>query len=183
MKTNEFIEYMKKNTNAATRGEQVVSLAKKTLEIKSYLGIKDKKNLVDKIINKTIYFDDGVFRFDGIEQYVHFTMLTIAAYTNLELSDDIEDDFDALSESKLLQVVVHLIQSEYDDVNLFLQMQCDHILENNSIEAQCGKFFSNILEKADRLEKNLSGFVNNEDVAKMLKDKDTLLNLLSRVTK
>lgn len=183
MKTNEFIEYMKKNTNATTREDQVVVAAKKALEVKSYLSINDKKALIDKIINASVYFEDGLFRFDGIEQYVYFTMYTIAAYTNIELSSNIEADFDALSESKLLPVVIYTIQQEYDDINAFLQMQCNRFLSRNSFEAQIGRLVDGILDKVDDFEGALKNFVGNPDVQSVLKDKEALLELISQFAK
>lgn len=155
MRTNEFIEYMRKNVNKTTREDQVASMVKKQLEVKDYLGIKQKRNLIDDIVNASVLFENGVFKFDAISKYVYFTMYTIAAYTNLELSDDIENDFDELSREKLLPVVINTIQAEYDDVNILLQMQCDAILENNSIEVVVGKFLDGVLGFLENVESGL----------------------------
>ena len=183
MKVNEFIEVMQKNTNKEMREDQVTSLVNKTLDVKSYLGIKEKKDLVDRIINKTIYYENGLFKFDGIERYLYFTMYTIEAYTNLELSADLEEDFDALSKSKLLPIVVGLIQQEYDDVNVFLQMKCEYILEDNAIESQVGKFLSGILDKLDVLSEQLQDYVSNIDFSELLKDKDKLIEIFTNINK
>ena len=183
MKIREFVDYMKKNTNRTMKEDQVASLIKRVLEPKTYISIKDKKEIVDKIINRCIYYENGVFKFDGIERYVYFTMYTLAAYTSLELSEDIENDFDALSESKLLPAVICLIQQEFDDVNVFLQMQCDYILEGNSIEAQVGKFFDSLLEKIDTIGSGLGKYLGNIDLDTLLKDKDKILSYLENVNK
>ncbi len=127
MKINEFIEVMSQSKNKALKAEQKQELAKKTLETKSYISIKDKKKLIGDIINECILYEDGVFKFDEITKYVYFTMMTIATYTNIELSNDIEDDFDMLCASNLLSVVVSTFAEEYDSVNLLLQMKCDQI--------------------------------------------------------
>ena len=117
MKIVEFVDYTKKNTNRVMKEDQVASLINKTLEPKSYISIKEKKDLVEKIVDKTIYYEDGIFKFDGIDRYMYFTMYTLEAYTNLELSEDVANDFDALSESKLLPAVICLIQKEFDDIS------------------------------------------------------------------
>jgi hypothetical protein len=161
MKINEFIECMRKNTNKAMREDQIMSVVKKQLEVKDYISIKQKRNLVDDIINASVLYDNGVFKFDAISKYVNFTMYTIAAYTNLELSDDVEDDFDELSKEKLLPVIIGAIQAEYDDVNIILQMQCDSILENNSIEVVVSKFLENILGFIGNLESGLKAGLDN----------------------
>lgn len=179
MKVQELVEFMKKNTNKTMKEDQVASLLKRTIEPKSYMSIKDKKQLVDKIVNKSIYYDNGIFKFDGIERYVYFTMYTIEAYTNLELSGDIEDDFDTLSESKLLPVIICLIQQEYDDVNIYLQMQCDYILEDNSVELQVGKFLNGILNAVDTFGSKISSYAENMDIEKLFNNSEMLKELIN----
>lgn len=181
MKTNEFIDYMKKNTNKAMKEDQVLSVAKKIIESRQYLPIKEKKELVDKIIDECIYYDNGVYKIHGIERYVYFTMYTIAAYTNLELSDNVESDFDALSESKLLSTLVCAIQHEYDEVSIYLQMQCDFVLENNSLEAQVGKFLNGTLDVVDTLVTKLSSYVKDVDIEKLLNSNDDIGKLVNFV--
>ena len=161
MRTNEFIEYLRKNTNKTTREDQVISMVKKQLEVKEYISIKQKRSLIDDIVNASVLFENGVFKFDAISKYVYFTMYTIAAYTNLELSDNIEDDFDELSSAKLLPVVISTIQAEYDDVNILLQMHCDSILENNSVENVVGNFLEDILSFLNNLESGLKQGLDN----------------------
>lgn len=169
MKVQEFVDYMKNNTNKTTREDQVLSMVKKQLEAKSYLSIKEKRNLIDKIIDACVLYDNGIYSFDGISKYVYFTMYTIAAYTNLELGEDVEEDFDALSESKLLPVVLSMVQSEYDDINILLQMQCDSLLDNNSVEAQIGKLCDKADDLLGGLEVKLKDFVDKGfDVKKIL---------------
>lgn len=183
MKTRELVEFMQNSTNKMMRDDQVASLLKKTIEPKSYMSIKDKKQLVDKIVNSSIYYNNGVFKFDGIERYVYFTMYTIEAYTSIELSSDIEDDFDALSESKLLPAIICLIQQEFDDVNVLLQMQCDYIMEDNSLESQLGKFLDGILEKIDVAVDGLTKYVSNVDLGKLMEDKDKIISYFEGMNK
>ena len=183
MKVQKFVDYMKKNTNIATKEEQIVSLAKQKLNIKQYMSINDKRNLIDKIVNESIYYDNGVYKFDGIKKYVCFTMYVIEAYTDIELGISVEDDFDVLSESKLLPVIVCLIQQEYDDINIFLEMQCDYILAENSIESQVGKLLSGISAGIDMLTNKLGDKLTNIDMSELLKDKDQLLEFLATMKK
>lgn len=175
MKVQEFVEYMKNNTNKTTREDQVLSMVKKQLNIKPYLSIKTKRNLIDNIIDACMLYDNGVFSFDGISKYVYFTMYTISAYTNLELSMDVEDDFDMLSESKLLPIVMATIQSEYDDVNILFQMQCDCLLEKNSVEANVGRLCDKMIELFANVENKINTIagdaqIGNLDIEKILKN-------------
>lgn len=164
MKINAFIESMNQNKSKLLKSEQVQSFIKKELNVKEYLSIKDKKQLVNSIVNECILYEDGVFKFDEIDKYICFTMRTIAAYTNLELSDDIENDYDALCESKLLNAVIESFNGEYENVKVLLQMKCDYILSGNTIEAQLGRFFDSVLEKVD----DVAGALSNFDVNKLL---------------
>ena len=181
MKINEFIEYMKKNTNRTMKEDQFMSIVKKALDVKKYIPIGEKKNLIDKIINQCIYYTDGVYKIDGIEKYVYFTMYVIESYTNLELSENIESDFDLLSESDLLPIVIGAIGKEYDDVNILLQLKCDDILVDNSVEAQCGKLCTYIIDSLDNLQDGLSKFTEGLQLDKLLDGtgKENLTQLLN----
>lgn len=183
MTVKELVEFMKKNTNRMMKEAQIAELLAKQLEPKSYIGIKDKMALVDRIVNESIYYDNSVYKFNGIERYVYFTMYTIEAYTNIELSNDVFDDFDALSESKLLPMVICLIQQEFDDVNIFLQMQCDYILEDNSTESLLGRLFNSALEKIDTVADGISKYFANIDMEKIMEGKDKIFKYFEGINK
>lgn len=173
MRTHEFIEYMGKNVNRTTTQDDILKLVRKQLEVKKYISIKEKKDLVDDIINKCIYFENNTFRIDAIDSYIYFTMLTIERYTNLEI-DDVEDCFDALSESGLMPAVIGALGQEYHDVQTFLNMKRGEILENNSVEMQLGKFFESVLDKvsdfSDTVMDSLSNLnIDKESIMKVVK--------------
>lgn len=155
MKIIEFVEYMKKNVYRTMKEDQVLSMVKTKVEAKDYISIGEKKDLINSIINACILYDNGIYKFDCIDKYVYFTMYTIAACTNLELSANIEEDFDMLSKEKLLPIVIGSIQKEYDDINILFQMQCDSFLENNSVEASVGRFLESAMDFLSGLESKL----------------------------
>ena len=182
MRINELINIV--NKKQMLKPEQLQEVLRKELEIKKYIGIKDKKELVNEIINECILFEDGVFKFDEIDKYIAFTMKTIEAYTDLELSDDIEDDYDDLCSANLLNIVISLFQGEYDSVNILLQMQCDYLLSNNNIEVQVGKFLNNVLFNVERVTGVIYDKVDNIDLSEFpLKDVDlkALTQLLGKL--
>ena len=156
MKINNFIELMNNDKNKMLKSEQLQQLISKTLEVKKYIGIKEKKILIDNIVNSCIIHEDGIFKFNEIDKYISFTMMTIEAYTNLELSFDIENDYDELCNAKLLNAIVDTLAGEYENVKLLLAMQCDYILSSNNIEAQIGRALSSVLDKIDLFTNNLS---------------------------
>lgn len=186
MKVMEFVEVINNNKNKMLKVDQLQQLIAKTIETKKYLGIKEKRALINDIINSCILYEDGMYKFDDIDKYITFTMKTIEAYTNLELSADIEDDYDALCSAKLLNIVVDTFVAEYENVNLLLQMKCEYILSGNTIEAQFGKFLTGILDKADDFVNILSNKIGDFDLNSLninTEDIDKLMQFVSSVKK
>lgn len=183
MNIREVVEMMNQSKHKALKVEQKQEVLKKALEVKNYLSIKDKKQLVHDIANECLYYEDGVFKFNDIEKYICFTMRTIAAYTNIELSDDIENDYDMLCESKLLEVIVSTFKTEYEEVNILLQMRCDYILSDNNIEAQVGKFLTLLSDKLDAIGDVLVNKMNDFSLDKLNISQADLAKVLEFVNK
>lgn len=181
MKIIELVEFTNNNKNKMLKADQLQQLIAKTIEVKTYLGIKEKRALVDGIINDCILYEDGVYKFDDIDKYITFTMKTIEAYTNLELSDDIENDYDELCRAKLLNIVIETFNGEYENVNLLLQMKCEYILSGNTMEAQFGKFLTGILDKVDVLVDALSSKIGDFDLKNLPVNMDDLSKLMEFV--
>ena len=181
MKINEFIEVITNNKNKMLKGTQLTELLNKTLEIKKYISIKEKRALIDEIINDCILYEDGLYKFDDIDKYITFTMKTIATYTNLELSDDIENDYDSLCEAKLLNAVIEIFNGEYENINLLLQMKCEYILSGNTMEAQFSKFLTGILDKVDTLVDTLSNKIEDFDLKNLPIDVKNINKLIEFV--
>lgn len=179
MTVRELIKTMSNSKNKMLRTEQLQTVLGKEIAVKDYIGIKEKKALIDDIVNSCILYDDGVFKFNEIDKYIYFTMKTIAAYTNIELSDDIEEDYDLLCRAKLLDMIIQSFKKEYDDVSVLLQMQCEYVLNKNNLESQVGRFLNNISEKLDMLSNimasKLDGFdfnnlpISGDDLEKLKK--------------
>ena len=174
MKINEFLDvvnankaklYNKANKNALS------DFIKQTLNIKSYISIKEKKQLVEDIVSETIIYENGLLKFNGIDQYIVYAMKCIEAYTDLELSNDIEDDYDELSKTGLLEAITSTFSEEYKTVLTLLQMQCDYILMDNSISSKVGVFLTRLSSIIDKLANSLTNSVDNFDISKLNIDK------------
>lgn len=181
MRVQELLAFVEKNRTKMLKTEQLQERLKKTLEVKKYIGIKDKKQLVDDIVNACIIYEDGVFKFNDIDKYIIFTMMTIEAYTNIELSDDIENDYDLLCQADLLNAVIATFNGEYENVRLLLQMKCEYILSGNNIEVQFGKFLNGLLGKIDSITNVLFDKVGDFDINNLPIDTDDLRKLMSFV--
>lgn len=181
MTIKELVEFATNNKNKMLKADQLQQLIAKTIEVKKYLSIKEKRELIDNIIDSCILYEDGIYKFDDIDKYVVFTMKTIAAYTNLELSDDVDNDYDSLCEAHLLNTVIETFNGEYENVNLLLQMRCEYILSGNTIEAQVGKFLTGLSDKLDDFSTMLSNNIGNFDFKNLPVSIDDLGRLIEFV--
>ena len=174
MKINEFVQKVSENKaklyNKADKNA-LQNFIKQTLNIKSYISIKEKKQLVEDIVSETIIYENGLLKFNGIDQYIVYAMKCIEAYTDLELSDDIENDYDELSKVGLLEPITSTFAEEYKTVLTLLQMQCDYILMDNSISSKVGVFLTSVSSIIDKLANSLSNSVDNFDISKLNIDK------------
>lgn len=174
MKILEFIQVVNNNKaklyNKADKNA-LQNFIKQTLNIKSYISIKKKKQLVEDIVSETIIYENGLLKFNGIDQYIVYAMKCIEAYTDLELSDDIENDYDELSKVGLLEPITSTFAEEYKTVLTLLQMQCDYILMDNSISSKVGVFLTSVSSIIDKLANSLSNSVDNFDISKLNIDK------------
>lgn len=177
MRINEFIEYMGKNVNRTMKDEQIVSLVQKQLEIKKYLPINEKKELIDKIIYQSAYYQDGMLKIGAIDCYIYFTMFTIDAYTNLEI-DNVEACYDMLSEAGMTEVLIAAIGHEYSDVNVLLNLKKDELLSDNSIDAQFSKFFNDISSSVNDVKDTIDGAIKNLNI-----DKESAIKLIQMFLK
>ena len=174
MKINEFVQKVNANkTKLYNKADKnaLSNFIKQTLEVKDYISIKEKKQLVEDIVSETVMYENGLLKFNGIDQYITYVMKCIEAYTNLELSDDIEDDYDELSKTGLLEPITSVFAEEYKAVLTLLQMQCDYILMDNSILSKVGVFLTSVSSTIDKLANSLSNSVENFDISKLNIDK------------
>lgn len=171
MKINEYVE------KATTKGYMPAAVnqqdekIKKDLEIKPYLGIKAKRQLIEDIVNETVIYENGLLKFNGVEQYVVYTMRCIEAYTNLELSDDLEEDYDFLCSCGLLSKILRIIDDEYQSVLSLLKMQCDYVLLDNSVTSKINVLLTSVADTinkvSDSIENNMKE-IKQEDLQKVI---------------
>ena len=183
MKINELVEFISNSKNKLLKQTQLEEVIAKHIETKKYLPIKQKKGLIESIVNECVLYEDGVYKFDDIDKYICFTMRVIEAYTNLELSNDLEEDYDMLCEASLLDLIINTFKKEYDAVNILLQMKCEYILTSNSLESQVGRFLDSVLEKIDVLVNALSNKVDNFDMSNLPISSEDITKLLDFINK
>ncbi|MCD8377891.1 MAG: hypothetical protein LUB59_03790 [Candidatus Gastranaerophilales bacterium] len=119
--------------------EQQQEMLRKRLEVPQYLSIKEKRSVVKEILDAASETEHGVAKVDGIKKYIYLIMYSINAYTNLELSDDIESDYDALCSAGVLARVIDLFDSEYQSVMALLQLEQETREQDDKIELQVAR--------------------------------------------
>ena len=70
MKVMELVEFMNNGKNKMLNSAQKQDVLKKILEVKKYISIKEKKQLVQDIVDECILYDDGIYKFDEIDKYI-----------------------------------------------------------------------------------------------------------------
>ena len=177
MKITEYVEKATAKGYMPAAVNQQDDKIKKDLEVKSYLGIKAKRKLIEDIVDETVIYENGLLKFNGVEQYVVYTMRCIEAYTNLELSDDLEEDYDALCSCGLLAKILRTFDDEYQSVLSLLQMQCDYVLMDNSVTSKINVVLNSMTDTlnkiADVVEKKMNE-INPEDLQKVTELLSTL---------
>lgn len=177
MKITEYVEKATAKGYMPAAVNQQDDKIKKDLEVKSYLGIKAKRKLIEDIVDETVIYENGLLKFNGVEQYVVYTMRCIEAYTNLELSDDLEEDYDALCSCGLLAKILRTFDDEYKSVLSLLQMQCDYVLMDNSVTSKINVVLNSMTDTlnkiADGVEKKMNE-INPEDLQKVTELLSTL---------
>lgn len=177
MKITEYVEKATAKGYMPAAVNQQDDKIKKDLEVKSYLGIKAKRKLIEDIVDETVIYENGLLKFNGVEQYIVYTMRCIEAYTNLELSDDLEEDYDALCSCGLLAKILRTFDDEYQSVLSLLQMQCDYVLMDNSVTSKINVVLNSMTDTlnkiADVVEKKMNE-INPEDLQKVTELLSTL---------
>lgn len=128
------------------------SIIRASIDVKSYLPIQDKIQLIDTVIDESIELWYGHLRFNEINRYLIFTREVLSAYTNLTWSDDRDVrmlEYDMLKTSGLLEKTIGFFEAEYGVCNSLLNMQINYVLEDNKIEAQLAKLIESGIEKLD----------------------------------
>lgn len=128
MKVMEFVEKYNKN--------QRINIASE-LEVKQYIGIGQKRQLAELVLENCTSAIDGEIHVDLIDRYILFTIAVIGVHTNLEFSDGENeehssiDDYDMLCEAGLLVKIIDTFKEDYASCMEILNMATDNIMQDN----------------------------------------------------
>ena len=152
-----------------------------------YITSTEKIRIAKEVIDTSVEYDRGFIKFDSYKKHLAFTFGVIEAHTDLRFADDWADkiqEYDALCESELLDVIIYTFKKDYDASLEVLNMMCDDLLVDNSIEASVAKLAQSMSENLDVFVGALSDKLEKFDIEKIIPkdlDLDKLKRLLNKI--
>ena len=155
------------------------------INVKEYLPINEKREVIDLVIAHCSEYEDGNVLLNGVELYIMFNIKFIEAYTDIEFTSNYYDDYDALTSSGLLDIIItNEVLPEYNRMTEMLILQKEYVMAQNSLEAQVGRFLGDLSYQfgkfVDNIGDKISGLnledmnVNQDDVNKVLQFVDKI---------
>ncbi len=147
MKIKQFVEMYNKNQDMNI--EEV-------LEITKYVSIAYKREMAKLILSNCTSIVDGEIHIDSVERYILFTIAVIAMHTNLEFSDEDNeeyaalDSYDMLCEHGLLAKVIDTFADDYAACNEILNMMTADLMQDNmTVEKTLYRFLDGVQDTLD----------------------------------
>lgn len=164
----EFVQEFKekKITNTKFEPNAVESFIKEKLEIKPYISFTDKRKIAEMVVNQNITDEYGVIKLDSTSEFVGFIIAMLTAHTNLCFGPNPIEDYDALSESGLLEYILATFKKDFDECKAVLQMVRNDALVDNNLSVVVAKFLDGVLEKLDGVGDTIKGIVEKIDLDK-----------------
>lgn len=127
-----------------------------SIEVKQYLPIDLKIDLIDRIIDGSYEEIEGAKIFNSVQHEILFIYLTAKYYTNLNLSDDkVFEMYDILESTGLMNAILNAIpEEELNYINEHLDSRISEI--EQSIERR-----ANIGYALDKFLTNFNGDLSN----------------------
>lgn len=114
------------------------------IKVKEYLPVNEKREVIDLVIAHCSEYEEGNVLLNGVELYIMFHIKFIEAYTDIEFTSNYYDDYDALTASGLLDMIINAALPEYNRMTEMLILQKEYVLAQNSLEAQIGRFLGDL---------------------------------------
>jgi hypothetical protein len=147
----------------------VAEYIKKTLEVKTYIPFSTKKQIAEMIVEQNSSVENGIVYIDSVGQFIGFIMAMLAAHTNLQINtEDPISDYDALSESGLLEVIIAQFEKSYSESEVILKMVASDALAGNNLNAVVARFLDGILDKLDGVGDGLKSMIEGIDLKSIL---------------
>ena len=168
----------KKVMNTQIAPNAVSEYLNKTLEIKTYIPFSDKKRIAEMVVEQNSTVENGVVKIDSAGQFIGFIVAMLVAHTNLEINtEDPISDYDALSETGLLELIIAQFQKSYSECEAILKMVAADALADNNLSAVVARFLDGVLDKLDGVGNGLKNMFESIDLKSILGENFTKDNL------
>ena len=152
----------------------------KSLEIKNYITIMDKKKFAMDVIAACTDDIDGFVSVDRFKMNIYFNMKVLGLYTNLEVAEDFDsmiEQYDVLCEKGLLDIILASFQNDYAAMCKVLEGMLDELLVQNSIEAQVVRIANKLSFAIDTIGSNFDKL----DLNSILPDGENIMELMNKI--
>ena len=150
------------------------------ISTKRYISSAEKEHIAKESIDLSVEYDRGFIKFDSYKKHLSFLFCVIEAHTDLCFEDNWADkmrEYDVLCETELLDAIIDTFRKDYEASLDVLNMMCDDMLADNSIEASVAKLATSVSENLDVFVGALSDKIEDLDIEKII-PKDLDLNKL-----
>ena len=175
MTIKEFVEAYKANET------NILNL----ISVKRYVSTEDKIRSAKNIMDFSADYERGFVHFNNMKKYFAFIFDVIESHTDLRFADEWKDkmhEYDLLCEHDLLDEVIGVFESDYHASKEVLDMMCDDMTAENSLEASVAKIAQSVSENLDVLAGALADKLGDLNVEKIIPkdlDLDKLKGFLS----
>jgi hypothetical protein len=164
MKIRELIDKIKEDENLNLET---------TLEIRTYIPIMVKRNIINNIILSSVSYENGFVQFDSVAAEVHFDVAMAKYHTNIEFGDSIEENYDmlkdyVLSGANLQTLITSLYRKDYDECYEMLMLSVQDLKEQYTVEATVARVANKISDALDNLIGVFANQAENMDLSKIL---------------
>lgn len=176
MKINEFINEI--SIEGAVMSDLIAA--------KKYVPTEAKIRLAKDVLDFSVEYDRGFIKFDSFAKHLSFVFGVIETHTDLCFADDWAErvrEYDVLCENGLLDAIIDTFRKDYETSLEVLDMMCNDMLADNSIEASLAKMANSVSENLDVLVGALSDKIEDFDIEKIIPkdlDLDKLIGLLNK---
>jgi hypothetical protein len=181
MKVSELVKDFtdKKISNNRINEHAVSDYLKQTLEIKTYIPFREKREIAEMIVLTNIEEVNGIKKYDSVDGYISLIVASIATHTNIEWGDDPVSDYDLLAETDLLPQIIAEFQSSYNEIDALTKMILASELEYNHVGNIIGRFLDEMLDKISDVGEVIEKAIGNISE----KDKARLFGFLDKYIK
>lgn len=156
---------------------QTVEYNDQTIEVKQYLPVAEKSELITRVLNNSVDEDNGYYNL--LKMDMHLALEIVYAYSNINFTEKQKEDpmklYDMLNASKVLNLIIGLVP----DGEFYYLNKTTHEMANNIVSYRNSAM--GIMEAISADYSNLD--LDATDIQKKLNDPDNMTLLKDVLTK